>query len=155
MNMLINHFIIASRAYSQQSPTCTRVNNLVYIFSIQHSWCLTLMESQCWSCLLVEEVLSVLCTIQFFMSFAKLWLSPNLTSLYHLMINFLSSHDRTHHHMMNITCLVIEWDIRIPLCLYDVWLVKWTFSQHMHLEITQSWNNFLKPKYYILFQSSN
>ena len=31
MNMLINHFIIASRAYSQQSPTCTRINNLVYI----------------------------------------------------------------------------------------------------------------------------
>jgi hypothetical protein len=24
-----NHFIIASRAYSLQSPTCTRVNNLV------------------------------------------------------------------------------------------------------------------------------
>ena len=41
MNMLINHFIIASRAYSQQSPTCTRVNNLVYIFSIRHPWSLT------------------------------------------------------------------------------------------------------------------
>ena len=41
MNMLINHFIIASRAYSQQSPTCTRVNNLVIFFSIQHSWSLT------------------------------------------------------------------------------------------------------------------
>ena len=26
-----NHFIIASRAYSLQSPTCTRVNNLVDI----------------------------------------------------------------------------------------------------------------------------
>ena len=26
-----NHFIIASRAYFQQSPTCTRVNNLVHI----------------------------------------------------------------------------------------------------------------------------
>ena len=26
-----NHFIIASRAYLLQSPTCTRVNNLVYI----------------------------------------------------------------------------------------------------------------------------
>ena len=26
-----NHFIIASRAYSLQSPTCTRVNNLVNI----------------------------------------------------------------------------------------------------------------------------
>ncbi len=26
-----NHFIIASWAYLQQSPTCTRVNNLVYI----------------------------------------------------------------------------------------------------------------------------
>ena len=24
-----NHFIIASRVYSLQSPTCTRVNNLV------------------------------------------------------------------------------------------------------------------------------
>jgi hypothetical protein len=24
-----NHFIISSRAYSLQSPTCTRVNNLV------------------------------------------------------------------------------------------------------------------------------
>ena len=27
-----NNFIIASRAYFQQSPTCTRVNNLVYIW---------------------------------------------------------------------------------------------------------------------------
>ena len=26
-----NHFIIASGAYFQQSPTCTRVNNLVHI----------------------------------------------------------------------------------------------------------------------------
>ena len=26
-----NHFIIASRAYFQQSPTCTRVSNLVHI----------------------------------------------------------------------------------------------------------------------------
>jgi hypothetical protein len=25
----LHHFIIASRAYSLQSPTCTRVNNLV------------------------------------------------------------------------------------------------------------------------------
>ena len=41
MNMLINHFIIASRAYSQQSPTCTRVNNLAYILLIQHPWSLT------------------------------------------------------------------------------------------------------------------
>ena len=27
--MIITKFIIASRAYFQQSPTCTRVNNLV------------------------------------------------------------------------------------------------------------------------------
>ena len=48
MNMLINHFIIASRAYSQQSPTCTRVNNLVYIFSIQHSWSLSVDHVCSW-----------------------------------------------------------------------------------------------------------
>ena len=39
-----NNFIIASRAYFLQSPTCTRVNNLDYIVMI-----LTPMESWCWS----------------------------------------------------------------------------------------------------------
>ena len=37
-----NNFIIASRAYFLQSPTCTRVNNLDYIVMI-----LTPMESWC------------------------------------------------------------------------------------------------------------
>src|SRR3990170_7884997 len=40
-----NNFIIASRAYFLQSPTCTRVNNLDYIVMI-----LTPMESWCRSC---------------------------------------------------------------------------------------------------------
>ena len=31
-----NTFIIASRAYFQQSPTCTRVNNLVNPFGVSH-----------------------------------------------------------------------------------------------------------------------
>ena len=39
-----------------------------------------------------------------------------MTLLYHHMINVLSSHDKTHYHVMYIICLVIEWDIRIPLC---------------------------------------
>ena len=154
MNMLINHFIIASRAYSQQSPTCTRVNNLVYIFSIQHSWCLTLMESQCWSCLLVEEVMSVSCTIQFFMFFAKTLTSPNLTLLYHLMINLLSSHDNSHHHMMNIIYLVKS-ETFVSLYAYM------TYDQSKELSHSMCiWNSlnletkFLKPKYYI-FQSLN
>ena len=30
------------------------------------------------------------------------------------MINLLSSHDKPHHHMMNIICSVIEWDFRFP-----------------------------------------
>ena len=40
-----NNFIIASRAYFLQSPTCTRVNNLDYTVMI-----LTPMEPWCWSC---------------------------------------------------------------------------------------------------------
>ena len=40
-----NHFIIASRAYFLQSPTCTRVNNLDYTVMI-----LTPMEPWCRSC---------------------------------------------------------------------------------------------------------
>ena len=75
MNMLINHFIIASRAYSQQSPTCTRVNNLVYIFSIQHPWSLSADHVCSWKrfcpCL-YYTALYVLC---------KTLMSPNLTWL--------------------------------------------------------------------------
>jgi hypothetical protein len=35
MEYVNNHFIIASRAYSLQSPTCTRVNNLAdtYVYT--------------------------------------------------------------------------------------------------------------------------
>ena len=47
-----NNFIIASRAYFLQSPTCTRVNNLDYIVMI-----LTPMESWCWSCFARERSL--------------------------------------------------------------------------------------------------
>ena len=80
MNMLINHFIIASWAYSQQSPTCTRVNNLVYIFSIQHPWSLVLImfaRGRGSVRALYYTVLYVLC---------KTLTSPNLTLLYHHMI---------------------------------------------------------------------
>ena len=45
-----NNFIIASRAYFLQSPTCTRVNNLDYTVMI-----LTPMESWCWSCFARER----------------------------------------------------------------------------------------------------
>ena len=65
------------------------------------------MECQCWSCSLVEEVLSVFCTIQFFMFFAKTLMSPTLTLLYHHMINL-------YHHMMNIIYLVTEWEFHFP-----------------------------------------
>ena len=119
--MLINHFIIPSRAYSQQSPNCTRVNNLVYIFSIQHSRSLSADHACSWKrfcpCL-YYTTLYVLC---------KTLTSPNLTLRYHLMINLLSSHDNSHHHMMNIIYLVKEWDF-LPLCLHDVWSVKMNFN---------------------------
>ena len=45
-----NNFIIASRAYFLQSPTCTRVNNLDYTVMI-----LTPMEPWCWSCFAHER----------------------------------------------------------------------------------------------------
>ena len=51
-----NHFIIASRAYFQQSPTCSRVNNLVHITMwlqwIQHPSALII--SCLWESLLVN-----------------------------------------------------------------------------------------------------
>ena len=63
--MLINYFIIASRAYSQQSPTCTRVNNLVYIFSIQHPWSLSADHVCLWKRFCPCSVLySSLCPLQ-------------------------------------------------------------------------------------------
>ena len=55
-------FIIASWAYLQQSPTCTRVNNLVYIFSD-----LTPMASRCWSCFTRERGLSKDLTLQVYL----------------------------------------------------------------------------------------
>ena len=99
--MLINHFIIASRAYSQQSPTCTRVNNLVYIFYIQPSWSISADHVCSWKRFCPCPVLySSLCSLQNF----------NVT---YFDIT-LSSHDKPHHHMMNIIYLVIEWDFRFP-----------------------------------------
>ena len=47
---LNNNFIIASRAYFLQPPTCSRVNNPAYIVMI-----LTPMESWCWSCFARER----------------------------------------------------------------------------------------------------
>ena len=47
-----NHFIIASWAYLQQSPTCTRVNNLVYICKDITPW-----PSGAYHVLLMGEVL--------------------------------------------------------------------------------------------------
>ena len=89
MNMLINHFIIASRAYSQQSPACTRVNNLVYIFSIQtlmvsntHGVSVLIMfaHGRGFVRVLYYAVLYVLC---------KTLMSPTLTLLHHHMIDFI------------------------------------------------------------------
>ena len=137
MNMLINHFIIASRAYSQQSPTCTRVNNLVYIFPIQHSRSLSADHVCSWKrfcpCL-YYTALYVLC---------KTLTSPNLILLYHLMIKLLSSHDNSHHHMMNIIYLVIEWDFCFPLCLHDVWSVKRNF----HIVCASGTHSILKQNF--------
>ena len=146
MNMLINHFIIASRAYSQQSPTCTRVNNLVYIFSIQHPWSLSADHVCSW-----QRFLSVYFTIQFFVFFTKLLLSPKLTSLYHRMINLLSSHDKPHHHMMNII-QIYGYRVRFSFPFYTYM----TYDQSKELSHSKCTRNslnletkFLKPKYYI------
>ena len=54
---------------------------------------------------LYYTVLYVLC---------KTSMSPKLTLLYHHMINLLLSHDKPHHHMMNIIYLVTEWDFCFP-----------------------------------------
>ena len=87
--MLINHFIIVSRAYSQQSPTCTRVNNLVYIFcrSTTHGVSVLIMFARGRGsvCVLYYTVLYVLC--------------KNINVTYFDIT--LSSHDKPHHHMMN------------------------------------------------------
>ena len=119
MNMLINQFIFASRAYSQQSPTYTRVNNLVYIFPIQHPLSLTHEVSvpimfACGRGSVRALYYTVLYVIY------KTLTSPNFTLLYHLMINLLSSHDNSHHHMMNIIYLVKSETFVSLLCLHDV-----------------------------------
>ena len=54
---------------------------------------------------LYYTVLYVLC---------KTSMSPNLTLLYHHMINLISAHDKPHHHMTDIIYLVTEWDFRFP-----------------------------------------
>ena len=141
--MLINHFIIASRAYSQQSPTSTRVNNLVYIFSIQHPWSLSADHVCSWKrfcpCL-YYTTFYVLC---------KTSRSPNLTLLYHHMINLISSHDKPHHHMTNIIYLVTKWDFRFPF------MPTWHMisQKNFHIACAPGTHSilkqFLKPKYYI------
>ena len=60
--MIINNFIIASRAYFQQSPTCTRVNNLVNICSN-----LTPMAFWRWSCFARGRGLSKDLTLQVYL----------------------------------------------------------------------------------------
>ena len=69
-DIIITTFIIASWAYLQQSPTCTRVNNLDYMVIY-----LTPMAFWCWSCFALGRGLvngsatfRSVCTLQIFMS---------------------------------------------------------------------------------------
>ena len=78
-----NNFIIESRAYFLQSPTCTRVNNLDYTVMI-----LTPMVSWCWSCFargrgLVNgsTTFSSICPLQSCMSPSLTWSRMELKHL--------------------------------------------------------------------------
>ena len=78
-----NNFIIASRAYFLQSPTCTRVKNLDYIVMI-----LTPMEFWCWSCFSCGSVLvnmsatfTSICILQISMSPSNTWWRMELKRL--------------------------------------------------------------------------
>ena len=122
MNILIKHFIIASRAYSQQSPTCTRVNNLVYIFSIQHPWSL----DPC------TVVYSSLCSLQ----------NVNVTCF----DITSSSHDKLHHHNM------FGYRVRFafPFYAYMTYDQSKELSHSMCTRNTLNLETkFRKPKYYI------
>ena len=91
--MLINHFIIASRAYSQQSPTCTRVK-FTFSRSNTHGVSVLIMfaRGRGFVRVLYYTVVYVLC--------------KNFNVTYFDIT--LSSHDKPHHHMMNIIYLVTE-----------------------------------------------
>ena len=66
-----NNFIIASRAYFQQSPTCTRVNNLVYIWYKSNTHGLLVLIMFCsW-----KNLSQRVCHIQIRMYFANLYVS--------------------------------------------------------------------------------
>src|SRR4051812_35204303 len=66
-----NIFIIASRALFQQSPTCTRVNNLVYIWQQSHTHGTKVMIMFCtW-----KRFSQWICDIQIYMYFAILQIS--------------------------------------------------------------------------------
>ena len=69
-----NNFIIASRAYFLQSPTCTRVNNLDYIVML-----LTPMEPWCWSCFARERGLVNGSAIFRSVCILEISMSPSLT----------------------------------------------------------------------------
>ena len=89
---------------------------------------------------LYYTVLYVLC---------KTLTSPNLTLLYHLMINLLSSHDNSHHHMMNIIYLVKS-EAFFSLYAYMTYDQSKELSHSMCIWISLNLETtFLKPKYYI------
>ena len=150
MNMLINHFIIASRAYSQQSPTCTRVNNLVYIFldptpMESHSCSLSADHVCSWKRLCPCSVLYSSCVL------CKTSMSSNLTLLYHHMIN-LTSHGNSHHHMMNI----IQFGYRVRFSIPFMPTQRMVSQKDLHIVCASGTHSilktpFLKPNYYIYF----
>ena len=76
-------------------------------------------------------------------------MSPNLTLLYHHMINLISSHDKPHHHMMNN---IFGYRVRLLFPSY----AYMTYDQSKELSHSMCIRNslnleipFLKPKYYI------
>ena len=77
-----NYFIIASRAYLQQSPTCSRVNNLVYICKDITPW-----SSGAYHVLLTGEVsvngsdtLRNVCILQFICVFTHCWRATGIAT---------------------------------------------------------------------------
>src|SRR5215216_7391229 len=65
-----NNFIIASRAYFLQSPTCTRVSNLDYIVMILTHGVLVLIMFCLW-----KKLSQWVCNIQICMYLANLYVS--------------------------------------------------------------------------------
>ena len=124
-----NHFIIASRAYFQQSPTCTRVNNLVHITM----WLTPKVHIAMW--LIPKEFTRVnnLVHITMWLTLTghiTMWLTSKeftrVNNLVHITM-WLTLNEFWFDHVMLVREVISQrvWTLQIRVCFTNIYVILW------------------------------